>query len=134
MATQTARDEVAGILHRMDNAFVANAKAGDARKLVEEFYSEDACLLPAHHDIVRGREAMVRLWRGVIAAGLKDLALVTTHIEVHGDMAYGIGQYHMTVEPPGGPKTEELGKCLVVYRKQETGAWKAVASMFGPNA
>jgi ketosteroid isomerase-like protein len=69
----------------------------------------------------------------VIAAGLKDLTLDTTSIEVCGDMAYGIGQFRMAVEPPGGPRSEQAGKYLVVYRKQPDSTWKAVADMFNAN-
>ena len=135
MATSTpSTEDVTAILRRMDAGFMANAKLGDAGILVESFYAEDACVLPPGREIVRGRRALVRMWKGIIAAGLKDLALNTTEIDVHGDLAYGIGQYHMTVEPVGGARAEEAGKYLVVYKKQTDGAWKAVADMFSPNS
>lgn len=132
--TTEAPEEIIDRLHRMDAEFAAAAKAGDARRLVEGYYAEDACVLPPHRDIVRGRDGIIRTWKGVIAAGLKDLALVTTQIDVCGEMAYGIGQFHMTVEPPGARPFEEAGKYLVVYRVQAGGEWKAVASMFSPNS
>jgi ketosteroid isomerase-like protein len=130
----TSSADIAGILHQLDRDFVARVKAGNAQACVEGFYAPDGCALPAHRDIIRGHRALVTMWRGTIAAGLKDLSLETTEIDVHGDMAYGIGRYHMTVEPPGGPRTEQAGKYLVVYKRQPDGAWRAVADMFSPNS
>ena len=130
----TASEDVAGILHQLDRDFMARANAGNAQACVEGFYSQEGCALPPHRDIIRGHRALVTMWRGTIAAGLKGLSLETTEIDVEGGMAYGIGRYHMTVEPPGGPRTEQTGKYLVVYRKQPDGVWRAVADMFSPNA
>lgn len=129
----TITGEVSEILHRMDREFAARAKAGDAKSLVEGFYADDACVMPPQREVIRGHKAVMQLWKGVIAAGLKDLTLDTTHIEVSGDIAYGIGQFRMIVEPKGGHLSEETGKYLVVYRKQPDSTWKAVADMFNAN-
>ena len=129
---ETCQD-VKGILLRMDEEFMARAKAGDASALVEGFYAEDARVMPLNHEIVRGRQAIVQMWRGVIAAGLKDLKIETSHIDVDGGMAYGIGRFQMTVEQ-GGERSRQSGDFLVVYRKQPDSTWKAVADMFHPSA
>ncbi len=135
MASSTVvSDDIIRELRQLDTAFMTHARRGDAQLLVENFYSQDACVLPPNRDIVRGAPAIVRMWKGVIAAGLKDLTLDTTEFDVHGEMAYGIGRFQMVVEPPGGPRSEQSGKYLVVYRKQPDGAWKAVADMFSPNS
>jgi hypothetical protein len=42
-ATTTGTGDAIEILRRMDREFVARAKAGDARSLVEGFYADDAC-------------------------------------------------------------------------------------------
>ena len=131
--TTTASDDIAGALRQLDTEFMARANAGDARACVEGFYAEDGCAMPAHREIIRGHRALVTMWKGIIAAGLKDLSLETTEIEVHGDMAYGIGRYRMKVDPPGGPRTGQSGKYLVVYKRRADGAWRAVADMFSPN-
>ena len=133
-SSTTASEDVAGALRQLDRDFVARAKAGNAQACVEGFYAQDACALPPHREIIRGHRALVMMWKGIIAAGFKDLSLETTEIEVHGDMAYGIGRYHMTVDPPGGKRTEEAGKYLVVYKRQPEGAWRAAADMFSPNS
>jgi ketosteroid isomerase-like protein len=135
MAISTnAADDITGALRQLDTDFVARALAGNAQACVEGFYAQDACALPPHREIIRGHRALVMMWKGIVAAGLKDLSLETTEIEVHGDMAYGIGQYRMTVDPPGGKRTEEAGKYLVVYKRQPGGAWRAAADMFSPNS
>jgi ketosteroid isomerase-like protein len=130
----TASEDIAGVLRQLDLDFMARAKAGNAQACVEGFYAHDARALPPHREIVRGHSALVIMWKGIIAAGLKDLSLETTEIEIHGDMAYGIGRYRMTVDPPGGKRTEEAGKYLVVYKRRTDGAWRATADMFSPNS
>ncbi len=126
-------EDVKAILLRMDQDFMARAKAGDAPALVEGFYAEDARVMPLNREVIHGRRAIVQLWRGVIAAGLRDLKLETSHIEVDGGMAYGIGEFHMTVEQ-GANRLEQSGKYLVVYRRQADSSWRAVADMFHPNS
>jgi uncharacterized protein (TIGR02246 family) len=128
-----ASEDVAGAVRQLDREFVARANAGDARACVEGFYAPDGCAMPAHREIIRGHRALVTMWKGILAAGLKNLSLETTEIEVCGDMAYAIGWYRMTVEPPGGSRTEQEGKYLVVYKRQPDGAWRAAVDMFSPN-
>ncbi len=128
-----AREDVKAILLRMDRDFAARAKAGDAAALVEGFYAEDARVMPLNREIIRGRQAILQMWRGVIAGGLKDLNLETSHIEVDDSMAYGVGEFRMIVDL-GGTVSEQKGEYLVVYRKQPDSTWKAVADMFHPNA
>jgi ketosteroid isomerase-like protein len=45
-------------------------------------------------------------------------------------MAYNIGRFTLSIHTPGDREIEDTGKYLVVYRKQTSGAWLAVADMF----
>lgn len=130
--TSAATSEATRAIHAMDLEFMANVRAKDAARLVDAFYAEDARVLPPNHPAVQGKAAIRDLWQGVLTSGVADVALDTTHIEVSGDLAYGIGAYVMQIEPRGGPRTEQEGKYCVVYRR-ENGNWKAVADMFSAN-
>ena len=108
MATTTAAiGDATRAIRAMDLEFMANVKAKDATRLVNAFYAEDARVLPPNHPAVQGKAAIRDLWQGVMASGVVDLALDTTHLEVSGDLAYGIGAYVMQIEPAGGPRTEQ---------------------------
>ncbi len=129
MATAVTNfDEVQSVIQAMDREFMANLEAKDVVKLVESFYAEDARLLPPNHPPVEGRKAILEMWKGFLAGGVKSLALNTTYIELSGNLAYGVGQYTLHAEG------EQQGKYIVVYRRDRSGTWRAVADMFSSNA
>ncbi len=130
--SSSAAQSAESAIRALDTKFMANAAAGDARTLVDDFYAEDAQLLPPGSPIVAGKEAIHRMWQATLhVAG--DLKLDTQQIEVCGDLAYAVGQYSMKSRVPGQAETEQKGKYLVVYRRSD-GDWKAVADMFSPNS
>jgi uncharacterized protein (TIGR02246 family) len=131
MATGTA-DEAARAIRAMDREFVANVKAKDAARLVDSFYAEDARVLPPDHAPVSGKAAIREFWQGVLASGVTGVELDTAHVEVSGDLAYGVGAFVIRREPASG-SAESRGKYVVVYRRGRDGAWKAVADMFSGN-
>jgi ketosteroid isomerase-like protein len=59
-----------------------------------------------------------------------DLELTWTPTKVElakaGDMAYDYGAYAMSYKDASGKAVSEHGKFATVWKKQATGAWKAV--------
>ncbi len=130
MATTTpAPDDIRGIVRRMDEDFVRNANAGDAARMVDEFYADDAQLLPPNAPKVTGKAAILEFWKAFMAAGPTGISLDTTDISASGDLAYGIGKYGMTLS---GARQE--GKYLIVLRRRADGSYRTVADMFSGNA
>lgn len=123
--TVTGLEETARVIRAMDDEFVRNLKSGDITRLVDAFYAEDARLLPPNSPMVSGRTAILERWKAAMAAGVSGLTLNTTHIDVSGDLAYGVGNYVMRM----GDR-QDNGKYVVVYRRQSSGNWRAVADMF----
>jgi ketosteroid isomerase-like protein len=133
MATTSATmEDATRAIRAIDLEFTAQVKAKDAARLVDACYAEDARVLPPNHPAVQGKAAIRELWQGLLASGVTDLALDTTHIEASGDLAYGVGAYLLHMEQAGGPRTEQQGKYCVVYRRDQ-GRWRVVADMFSPN-
>ena len=123
-------NDVAKIIHAMDEEFMRHLEARDIKQLTANFYAEDAQLLPANHPAIVGRPAIQKALQGLIASGLQQLILRTDKIEVAGDFAYGIGKHQMTIKTATGAQIHDEGKYLVVYRRQQNGQWRAVADMF----
>ena len=123
-------NDVAKIIHAMDEGFMQNLAAGDVKQLTANFYAEDAQFLPANHPAIVGRPAIQQALEALVAAGLHKLALRTDKIEVAGDLAYGIGKHQMTIKTRSGAEIHDEGKYLVVYQRQQDGQWRAVADMF----
>src|SRR5215469_373447 len=123
-------NDVAKIIHALDEGFMRNLATGDVKQLAANFYAEDAQFLPANHPAIIGRPAIQQALEALIAAGLHKLVLRTDKIEVVGDFAYGIGKHQMTIKTAAGAEIHDEGKYLVVYRRQPDGQWRAVADIF----
>jgi ketosteroid isomerase-like protein len=103
------------------------ADAKDAQALVKAFYATSAVLMPPGHPAVEGRASIQRFLQGLIDAGLSSIKLETATVESAGDLAFGRGRY--TLSMSGSDEPDE-GKYVVVYRRQASGQWQAVADIF----
>ena len=107
----------------------ANAKmekdyaAGDT-KAIAEAYTEDGVMLPPDATVVKGREAIEKLWKGWIDAGLKNLKLKSTSVEGSSDLAYEIGDFSLDVPSADGSMSAATGNYVVVWKKGADGAWR----------
>jgi ketosteroid isomerase-like protein len=117
-------------IRAMDQAFMQAAGARDAGTLVRGFYAPSAVLMPPNHPAVQGRAEIQKFLQGLMDAGLEAITLSTKHVEAAGDLACGRGTYTLTLAPAGGPRVEDAGKYIVVYRRGAGGTWQAVADIF----
>jgi uncharacterized protein (TIGR02246 family) len=124
------RDDVAKIIHAMDEEFMRLLAARDIKQMTANFYADDAQFLPANHPAIVGRLAIQQAFEALLATGLQKLVLRTDKVEVAGDFAYGIGKHQMTIKTAAGAEIHDEGKYLVVYRRQQDGQWRAAADMF----
>lgn len=99
-------------------------------RLVDEFYAEDALLLPSRRPAIEGREEIRRFWKETPDEGLVSLSLETREVMSSGDMAYEIGGFSRTLRRRHGAPFQDHGKYLIVYRRDGEGALRAVAEMF----
>jgi ketosteroid isomerase-like protein len=103
----------------------ANAKfsvdyaKGDAAA-VAAHYTAAGQAFPPNGEIARGREAIQKLWKGAMDAGVKGVKLITLEVEAHGDTAHEVGTYVLVGE---GGKTLDNGKYIVIW-KRDGGLWK----------
>jgi uncharacterized protein (TIGR02246 family) len=122
-------ETAAAAIRRLDAAFMQAAAAHDGQALVEAFYAKDAVLLPPNRPAMEGRENIRQMLQGLMDGGLSSIKLETTVTATSGDLAYGRGRYTISMEPPGGTPVTDVGKYVVVYRRQGA-AWRAVADIF----
>ena len=74
-------------LRALDEAFVRHVNAGDAAQLAA-CYAEDARILPPNHPLVSGRAEIRQFFESMLAAGVADFTLDTTHIELSAGVVY----------------------------------------------
>ena len=135
-AKRTARKPAgaADAVYQLDAQFMKAASAKDAAALVKAFYAADAVLMPPNHAAVEGRANIQGFLQGLIDSGLTSIKLETMAVASAGDLAYGRGRYTLELSPPGGAPVLDVGKYIVVYRRQPNGTWRAVSDIFNSNS
>jgi uncharacterized protein (TIGR02246 family) len=117
-------------IQELDAEFMKAASAKDAAALVRAFYAPDAVLMPPNRPAVEGREQIQGFLQGLMDSGLTEIKLETTTTASGEALAYGRGRYTLSLAPPGGAPVRDVGKYVVVYRRQANGSWRAVADIF----
>jgi ketosteroid isomerase-like protein len=107
----------------------ANAKivtdyaAGNAKALALA-YTEDAAMLPPDATRVVGHTAIEALWKSWIDAGIRNLTLKSTDLEISGDLAYEVGELALQMPVKGGNPSSATGTYLFVWKRGGDGVWR----------
>ncbi len=97
---------------------------------IAAMYTDEAVLLPPHHEMIKGRGPIEGYWRVGLEAGIKDAVLTTVEVDVYGDRIREIGTYTLKVWPEGKSAWEDSGKYMVIWRKQADGSVKLDADIW----
>ena len=109
--------------------FSADFAKGDATA-VASHYTAAGQVFPPNGEVVRGREAIAKFWKGVMDAGIKEAKLTTVEAEGVGGTAHEVGTYVLTGE---GGKTLDTGKYIVIWRR-DGGQWKIHRDIWNTSA
>jgi len=117
---------ISAINTKFDLAF--NTKnAADISKL----YAENAVVLPAPAGAaIKGRQAVVEFFTGLIAAGVIDHQLTLVDAVEDGNLAYQVGLWAGAMVDAQGVRQTFGGNVHLVYRKQVDGHWLAVTHIW----
>ena len=107
--------------------FAERLLSDDCERLVEEFYTEGARLVPPDCSPIMGRDPIRRHWTGIVEAGLKGAEIRISCVERAGREAVGLGRYTLAF---GSDERHESGAFFVRYRRQGDGSWKAAEQIF----
>jgi uncharacterized protein (TIGR02246 family) len=118
-------------IRKLDKDWAAAAQAKDVDKTVS-FYADDASALPFNAPIATGKEQIRQVWVHLTSQPGFALTFGPTKIEVakSGDLAYDVGTFELKTTDAQGNPTTELGKYVVVWKKQPDKQWKAIIDMF----
>jgi len=95
-------------------AWVAAFNAGDS-KAIGAFYTADGLLMPPNAAAVKGSDAIAALMTPYFAGDSRmSIAIDTTNLVVHGDMAHRVGTWVMS--GPDG-KAVDNGKYIELWKK-----------------
>jgi len=129
LAKAGAADEEA--IKRLDTEWSAAAQNKNVDKTIS-FYAEDGSCLPANAPKATGKEQIRAVWSHLLLDLKADVSFAPTKIEVakSGDLAYDVGTYELKVIDPQGNPVTEIGKYVVVWKKQPDKQWKVMADIF----
>jgi uncharacterized protein (TIGR02246 family) len=118
-------------IRKLDKDWSAAAQSKDVAKTIA-FYADDASALPFNAPIASGKDQIRELWTHLTSMPGFSLTFGPTKIEVakSGDLAYDVGTFELKANDAQGDATTQIGKYVVVWKKQSDKQWKAILDMF----
>jgi len=118
-------------IRKLDKDWSAAAQTKDVDKTVS-FYSDDASALPFNAPIATGKDQIRQVCAHLTSLPGFALTFGPTKIEVakSGDLAYDLGTFELKTNDAQGNVNTEVGKYVVVWKKQPDKQWKAIIDMF----
>jgi len=114
--------------------FSAAVSHGDTAAIAA-LYTDDAIVLPPNAEMVRGRQAIKGLFDGMIQQmGIPQLTLRTMQVDEVGEMANEIGEYTLKFQPAGGEPVTDIGKYVVIWKRQGDDSWKLHIDVWNTNS
>jgi ketosteroid isomerase-like protein len=114
---------------------IAAMEKGDATAAAG-FYDDSAMTMPPGQDASVGRANILKMFGSFSAFTITNMRLVVRDIVASGDLASETGHYEWTVTPKAGgakPMTD-MGKYLVVWKKQGDGSYKLFRDIWNNDA
>lgn len=134
VAQDKAATDARAAIDKVTAQFAAAMNSGNFGEL-GALYAHDAILLPDRAPVAKGREAIQNFWNGMSAYKVSDVKLTADVVEVHGDVAVETGAYSMMVTPPGATAAvSDVGKYMVIWKREGDGSWKIYRDMWSTNA
>ena len=84
--------------------------------------------------MITGPQEIQGFFKGARDMGIRGITLDALEVEISGDLAYEVGKYSIDMELEGGQTMTDVGKYLMVLKRQADGSWKMSADMFSSDA
>ena len=107
------------------------SKATTSFETTMSFYADDAQFFVPNAPVANGKEAIQKMWTGMIAIPGYALSWEprVAFVAKSGDLGYTTGTYSFTVNGADGKPVTDKGKYVVVWKKIG-GKWKNAADIF----
>jgi uncharacterized protein (TIGR02246 family) len=116
-------------LNELTSAFVAAFNAGDAERL-GTLYDDDAVLMPASGEILRGGSAIRGFWKRFLEQGTCRVQLSVASSSESGGQGYVGGTFELDIQRPGAVANHDNGQFVNVTRKLADGRWRVVYAIY----
>ena len=119
------QDDVAAL-----NADFGKAVANQDVDELVGFYDPKARMLPPNAPLAQGPDAIRQVFQAYLDAGVRSLDLQSIDVQEEGSLVVDVGRYVLGIQPPGADPIQDIGKYIVVMRRQSDGSLKIVADAF----
>jgi uncharacterized protein (TIGR02246 family) len=118
-------------IRALESEWVEAVKSNDVARFVS-YYADDASVFAPNAPIATGQAAIRKLYESLMRAPGFSLTFKSDKVVITNaaDMAHTQGAYRLTMNDAQGRPQVEIGKFVVVWRKQADGAWKVFADIF----
>jgi ketosteroid isomerase-like protein len=122
--------EAAEALRAADQAWLKAYQEKDAVKAAG-FYADQGAMLAPNAPLLTGRDALAEFIAKSFAMRDYHITWRPNKIEVaqSAELGYTSGTYEMSFRQPSGKLFLDKGKYLMVWKKQNDGAWKVLFDM-----
>lgn len=116
-------------------ALIAAMEKGDSITAAS-FYDDSAMIMAPGEDAAVGSAGILREFGAFAAFNITNMKLVGRDIIASGDLATETGHYEWTLTPKkgGGKPVTDVGKYVVVWRKQADGSYKLLRDIWNNDA
>jgi ketosteroid isomerase-like protein len=97
--------------------------SGDA-KAVAAFYTENAYLLPATHDVIKGPAGVEKFFAGLFSGGVKNHKLEVIEADGDGILVYAAAKWSASGKDDKGEPAEFNGIATHIFEKQADSSLK----------
>jgi uncharacterized protein (TIGR02246 family) len=127
----TDADKAQITAHR--EAFVKAVRSNDAAAMAATFSDDAMYLAGDQKEVIRGRQAIEKLFRGQQPSEPLDYSVTPLEINGTGDLAYEVGMFTIKWTPEGATKSSvATGKHVWILKKQSDGSWKSAVDISQP--
>jgi len=95
-----------------------------------ELHTNDVTVIAANRPVVKGRKELRSVLHDTLRIGPPQIILSTTEVERHGNTAYEIGEYSLTITPDGQDVIEDSGNYVVIWKNHPTSGWLLHVDMY----
>jgi ketosteroid isomerase-like protein len=119
--------DAAAVRHAIDvsdSIFTAAALRGDSTAATS-LYADDAILMWANAPAARGHDAIAKSFGAAVSTmKVSAFKLQTQDVTLAGDYAIETGAYQMTSQTKNAKPVQDIGKYIVVWKKQPDGSYR----------
>ena len=132
IAASESNGDVHSAIQAQNSLYMAAYRAGDAAAIAK-LHTEDAIIMAPNRPRIQGLENIKSMIAKDLLLGPSEIGLNTVEVTTHGDTAYEIGQYTMSIKVTDGEPIKDHGDYLVIWKRGSDGVWRLHIDIWNTN-